>query len=262
MEYKKITSTDNEIIKKVFKILNSSSVAKKENKIILEGAHLVEEFFKRIGEESMNTVFISENFSDQLNHILEKVDKNKIIVVTEHVLKKISSTETPQGIVALCERNFRKVNKTELGFVIALEDVQDPGNVGTIIRTAASLGCDSVFLSKGCCDVWSSKVLRSGQGAHFYIDIYDNFDLKKLRDVFDGNMYATVLDEDSKSVYNLDLSSNTAFVLGNEGSGLSKEVVDYCDEKIYIPMQNNFESLNVAIAATVVISEKFRQNIL
>ncbi len=258
MEYKKITSTSNDIIKRASKISSSNSFAKKENSLFLDGYHLVGEYLKKFSQDSVETIFVDEfNGDDETLKLLEKIDHEKIILVTPEVMKKISGSNTPQGI-ALISSRLENSSLSNYKSILVLENVSDPGNVGTILRTAAATGFEAVYLSKGCADIWSQKVLRSGQGAHFYIDTFQNFDLSKVKNNFNGKLFGTILDEKAKNLYETNLEGDIGFVMGNEGAGLSEEGKEICDEFIYIPMQSGFESLNVAVCAAMCMGEKLR----
>ena len=138
-----------------------------------------------------------------------------------------------------------------------LEDIQDPGNLGAILRTAAAAGISLVACSRGCTDVWSPKCLRGGQGAHFVLPIIENVDLVAFASSFKGQVLATSLN--GESIYNLNLTTATALIIGNEGAGVSAALMQAATQKISIPMLNNVESLNAAVAAAVCMYERVRQ---
>ena len=138
-----------------------------------------------------------------------------------------------------------------------LEDIQDPGNLGSMLRTALGAGVDAVYLSKGCTDAWSPKALRGGQGAQFYLPIVEGVDLLETMQNFTGNTYAMTLD--GESLYAQDLTKPTAFVIGNEGAGLSSAVLQTASHRVSIPMHQNLESLNAAAATAVCLFERKRQ---
>ena len=139
-----------------------------------------------------------------------------------------------------------------------LEDIQDPGNLGSLLRSAAAAGCDAIFLSKGCADVWSPKVLRAGMGGHFVLNIYEATDLLAVAAAFQGKLLAGALGAET-SLYDCDLRGKLAFAVGNEGSGLSDSLKALSSQVITIPMLGKVESLNVAAAAAVCLFEATRQ---
>jgi len=148
------------------------------------------------------------------------------------------------------------------GDCVVLEAVQDPGNLGTVLRSAAAAGVRTVVLGKGCADAYAPKVLRAGMGAHFALEICERADLAAWRADYRGRVLATTLGGRPVSLYALDLrGEGHAWLFGNEGSGLSAELAGSADETVLIPMQPGTESLNVAMAATVCLFEQFRQRL-
>jgi TrmH family RNA methyltransferase len=143
-------------------------------------------------------------------------------------------------------------------FALLLEDIQDPGNLGSILRSSAAAGCDAVFLSRGCADAWSPKVLRAGMGGHFVLSIKESADLLEVATQFTGKILAASLRAD-KSLYESNLRGKLAFVIGNEGAGLSQALLDAAQQHFIIPMPGKVESLNAAAAAAVCLFEAVRQ---
>jgi TrmH family RNA methyltransferase len=141
---------------------------------------------------------------------------------------------------------------------LLLEDIQDPGNLGSMLRTAAAAGADTVYLSKGCTDAWSPKALRGGMGAQFQLALHEHADLITAARDFPGKVIATSLAA-GDSLYALDLRGPSAFVFGNEGAGLSAELLAAASHRIRIPMPGQMESLNAAAAAAICLFERVRQ---
>jgi TrmH family RNA methyltransferase len=169
---------------------------------------------------------------------------------------ELSPVVNSTGILALVNVPGVRVPET-VNFVLMLEDIQDPGNLGSMLRTAMGAGVDTVYLSKGCTDVWSPKCLRGGQGAQFYLPIVEGADIVKVLNGFNGNSYATTLA--GESLYAHDLTKPTAFVIGNEGAGLSRDVINAANHEVSIPMHEKLESLNAAAAAAICLFERKRQ---
>ncbi|MEG0229163.1 MAG: RNA methyltransferase, partial [Oscillospiraceae bacterium] len=188
--------------------------------------------------------------------------------------EKISDFKSPQGFFALCEKpkNFESIDKYEdtdiiLNIkdkkqrIIALDNIQDPGNLGTIIRTALAFGFDCAFLSSNCVDLFSSKVIRATMGAFFGYNIIccENLteDLNHLKNS-GFTIYGTLLDNEAKNLKEIVFSKKSVIIIGNEGHGISENIKNICDEKIYIPMKpfkGQIQSLNAASAASVVMWE-------
>jgi TrmH family RNA methyltransferase len=141
---------------------------------------------------------------------------------------------------------------------VLLEDIQDPGNLGAILRSAAAAGVQTIYLSKHCADVWSPKVLRAGMGAHFVLSIQENADLPQVAQGLPGMLIAMSLDAD-QSLFDLQLTGPVAFAVGNEGVGLSTELAQMATQRVKIPMPGAVESLNAAAAAAVCLFERVRQ---
>jgi len=170
---------------------------------------------------------------------------------------ELSELKTPGGILALIDIPGVSALPGAVSFCVLLEDIQDPGNLGSILRSAAAAGCDAVFLSRGCADAWSPKVLRAGMGGHFVLGIYDSADLLAVAAEFSGKLFAASLDA-TNSLYDCDLRGKLAFAVGNEGAGLSENLLA-AGLRITIPMPGKVESLNVAAAAAVCLFEAARQ---
>lgn len=171
----------------------------------------------------------------------------------------MSDTESAQGIFAQCSKLDKFLSPDTIednGIYLALSDLQDPGNIGTIIRTAEAIGIKGLLLSENCCDIYNPKVVRATMGSVFRVPflISDNFcrDLRKFSDKGIVS-YATVLDDEAKSITQVCFGGSGIAVIGNEGNGLSPEVVSCCDEKITIKMRGNTESLNAAMAAGIIM---------
>jgi TrmH family RNA methyltransferase len=175
----------------------------------------------------------------------------------------LSSTENPQGILAVAKIKNIKEN-LKGGFYVVCDKVQDPGNLGTIIRTSHAAGVDGIILTKGTADIYNDKTIRSTMGSIFYIPIYyDDSDftlIKKLKE--EGVALVTTSLEESKNFFSENLKGKVMLAVGNEGNGISNELFNLADKKVKIPMPGGAESLNVAVATAIILFEKVRQNLL
>lgn len=219
-----IQSVQNEKIKKLAKLLNSKKARYQHKQFLVEGQHLVQEASK---------AGLVDQLFDQHN-------------CSEAVLKKLSFSQSGSDIIALChfpERPFQK------GSVLALDHVQDPGNVGTLLRSAYAFGYDNVFLSEGCADLYSPKVVQSSQGAIFHLAIQQG----KLLDNIpaDAHVVAATLHHDSFSLSQYRFSEPHWLLLGNEGQGLQADLIQRANDKVEI--ESRFESLNVAVAGSLIM---------
>ena len=247
-----ITSTSNETIK-YFISLNDKKTRMNAKRFIVEGYHLVNEASKT----NLLEAIISTDEKE-----LKKINNVKRYLVNDAIINKIATTKNPQnilGIVKMLDHNITnlvpiiKENKTKL---IMLDDVNDPGNLGTIIRTAAGLGYDGIIMSPNTVDLYNEKVIRSTQGVMFKIPIIkanlqEVIKMLKKEKVF---CIGTAL-TNAKDVKHITKKDKFAICLGNEAKGISKEVLDNMDENVKIAMNNDVESLNVSIAAGIIMYE-------
>lgn len=244
-----IKSKDNKKIKEARKLLTRKG-RKQSGHYLIEGFHLLEEALKS-GEKIIQIFAREDKFED-----VNKFELN-VQFVTEEVLKSLSDTENPQGIIAEVEQSSTKMPNHFSGKkYLILEDVQDPGNLGTMIRTADAAGFDAVFATKGSADIYSAKVIRSMQGSHFHLPIYDNVDLETLfAEMKKENVeiLVTTLSEQSISHKKVQISEQFALVMGNEGSGVSSFATESADQLVHIDMFGQAESLNVAVAAGILM---------
>lgn len=256
-----IESKDNSYFKNLKK-LKERKVRNKEKKYIIEGFRLVEEAIKANVE--IEALIFNNDGEVKSNKFLDKYDLDKYdkYLFKDNLFKELSSTENPQGIIAIGKivTSFKEIEGESL---LLCDKLQDPGNLGTIIRTAHAAGVSGIILTKGTVDIYNDKVMRSTMGSMFYIPIiYDDSDYSYIRSLKNKGykIVATSL-EDSKSLYNEDLTGKVILTVGNEGNGVSEEVFQMADIKVRIPMPGGAESLNVGIATSIIIYEKLRQDL-
>lgn len=243
---KHILSVKNPQIKEWKKRLTKKD-RDKTGTFLVEGFHLVEEAFKT---DAIIDLIISEEID------IPSWDYGEIpvTIVTKEIIKELSDTETPQGILALCrQQNQPEILSTAQTF-IAIDQVQDPGNMGTIIRTADAAGIDAVIIGDGTVDIYNPKVVRSGQGSHFHLPIVKTnlpafIDTLKDRNI---PVYGTAL-ENGRNYRETKQTESFCLIVGNEGNGVSKEVLSKTDTNLYIPIHGKSESLNVAVAAGILM---------
>ena len=258
----KITSKENSIIKHIIK-LKEKKYRNEYQEFIVEGAKIVEEAINEnadvkkiiICEDTIN----SELLKKQLN---EKIKKFECIVVPKNIFKLISDVEQPQGILAIINKNQNKDINYSDDIIIALDDIQDPGNLGTIIRTVDSCNLKQILVSKGTVDAFNPKVLRSTMGAIFRVNIIECGNLKETLQEVKKNKFNLVVTElgANKTIYDLKLNKST-IIIGNEANGVSDEIIKIADEKIIIPMLGKTESLNASVATGVILYEYVRQKL-
>lgn len=264
-----ISSKENVHIKYAKKVMTSSKFRNQENCFLIEGIRLCEDALN-------NSVVLKETFYtkkcfEKSKNILEKIisKSQKSFMVSESLMNIISDTDAPQGIVCICEKNKLNVNfedklKNE-DKIVLLENVQNPSNLGTIFRTCDALKIENVIILGNGCDVYSSKVLRGSMGSVFRLNIFEFKNSLELINKLKENgfkIYATTPRSDACFVNNIDFDEKSAIIFGNEGNGLTQELIDICDKKIKIPMNSNAESLNVSVACGILIWEMTKKELL
>ncbi|MEX2461227.1 MAG: RNA methyltransferase [Paenibacillaceae bacterium] len=258
-----ITSLHNPKIK-LWSQLLSKRGREAQGKFILEGVHLVREAL--LASLELEVIL----FSLEKGYPSELPDPNgldcEIMGVSDAVLAKCSDTQTPQGVLAIASKlkgSKEQLLKQENGLVIVIDGVQDPGNLGTIIRSADAVGATGVVLGRGTVDLYNPKTIRSTMGSLFHLPILED-DLQELLPLARQNaiqLVSTSLQVE-QSCYELDMTGATWFIVGNEGSGVSESLLPFVNQQIIIPMRGKAESLNVAMAATVLLFEAGRQRAL
>jgi len=258
-----ITSKDNEIIKEIRK-LKEKKYRDISGEYIIEGIKLIEEAIEE-GAKISKIVVCEDCMKDGSleQNLLYEIAKYDCIYVSEKVFGVLTDVKTPQGILAIIKKNAKeqKINFNE-DIIIALDGIQDPGNLGTILRTLDSAGLKQIILSRECADPYNPKVVRSTMGAIFRINIIETGDfIKELTGIkkHKFKILATSLEE-SESIYDIDYEKKV-IVIGNEANGVSKEVLNLADGKIKIPMLGKTESLNAAVATGIIIYEYVRRKI-
>ena len=214
---------------------------------MIEGWHLFEEAVNY--QAPIRQIFVLEAFLDRVEGM------DQVTVVTPEILELLADSKTPQGIVAEIALEPAQVPQQLQGRYLYLEDVQDPGNVGTMIRTADAAGFDGVILSKASADIYSLKVLRSMQGSHFHLPIWkmDRAELFERASKSNTPVLATTLSKSSIDYRQLPQMDQFILVMGNEGQGISSEMAAQADQLVHITMPGLAESLNVAVAAGILM---------
>ena len=231
---------------------------------LIEGVRLVSEALD--SDFEIEYILTCEDLLLKTNggrEILQRIESYKVYNLPAGIFNKIADTQTPQGIMAVVRKPDADGKVPSGSFFVILDDVRDPGNVGTIIRTADAAGADAVLLSRSCCDLYSLKTIRATMGSIFRVRVYDELDLVvALQSLKDEGIRVIISDSDAqKSYFELDYKKGTALVVGNEASGVSPEVMQYADERVRIPMKGNIESLNAGMAAGILMYEVVRQRL-
>ncbi|TAJ77017.1 MAG: RNA methyltransferase [Gallionellaceae bacterium] len=255
---KLISSRDNPFFKELSKLAGSSRQRRKAGQTLLDGAHLVQAYLLS-GERPLHLLVNAAAAQDrEIASLIAQLTDVPRTCLDAALFGELTDLKTPSGLLALIELPQPHLAPAHNRFCILLEDIQDPGNLGSILRTAAAAGCDAAFLSTGCADAWSPKVLRAAMGGHFALSIHEQADLRNVAAAFGGAIFAASL-QASASLYDCKLTGSIAFAFGNEGAGLSQELSNICRQLITVPMPGKVESLNVAAAAAVCLFEAVRQ---
>jgi RNA methyltransferase, TrmH family len=255
MSFKHIVSRDNAIFKYLKKLAEYSRERRAEGKTLLDGVHLIESYCETFGEPEL--VIIPEGKSSvEATQLMQQLEYVNTLMFPTLMFAELTPVTNSTGILAVV-KTPNIVPPSQVNFALMLEDIQDPGNLGSMLRTALGAGVEAVYLSKGCTDAWSPKALRGGQGAQFHLPIVESVNLVETIQNFTGNTYATAMD--GESLYAQDLTKPSAFIIGNEGAGLSDKVVKATSHQISIPMHNKLESLNAAAATAICLFERVRQ---
>ncbi|MEO8345392.1 MAG: RNA methyltransferase [Betaproteobacteria bacterium] len=255
----RVTSRSNPRLAAAAALIHSSRDRRKTGRCVLEGDHLIGVYLERVGVPETLVVVEDRIVDPRFAALIARVPARDVIVVPAGIFGEVSTLPAAVGALAVVVTPEVAL-PPPAAFHLLLEDVQDPGNVGAILRTAAAAGVEQVLLSKHCAFAWSPKVLRAGQGAHFLTTIVEDVDLVAwVRDYRgQGSAVATVAGGGS-DLFAATLPPRIAVLIGNEGTGLSKALLREADARITIPMPGGAESLNAAAAAAVVLFECVRQ---
>lgn len=257
-----ISSRDNANIKNTIKLRKSAKARREQGAFIAEGLRVCIDAM--LSKATIETLFVTEKAVEKHKSEFEKLSDyaEKTILITPELFALISDTDTPQGflsVIKILDKTSQFDTIKNSGRLLGLDNLQDPNNLGTILRSAEALGLSGVVLSKDCCDIYSPKVVRGSMGAVFRIpfvicDSISGF-LHNNPDIYS---YASVVNEDANKITETDFKKPCIAVIGNEGNGLKSETIDSCNECITIPMNGKAESLNASTAASIMIWEMIK----
>ncbi len=224
---------------------------------MLEGEHVIAVYCERYGAPETLIVVESALERDGIRKLLDRVPAARSLIVTESLWAEFAQFPPGLGAMAVVVAP-RHEYRESAEFCLLLDGIQDPGNVGSILRTAAAAGVEQVLLSPQCAFAWSPKVLRAGQGAHFLLQIFEDIDLVEWARAYRGTLVAAVVAE-GEPLFTVALTPPVAIAIGNEGAGLSDALRAAAARRVTIPMPGGFDSLNAAAAAAVCLFECVRQ---
>ena len=255
---KTVASRDNAVFKAAAKLVASGSARRRSGVSVLDGAHLLAAFIEsgRVPEEVMvNAAGLADR---EVASLVERSGAARVTLFSDALFKTLSTVDSPTGVIAVVRTPEGKGVPEDATLVLLLEDIQDPGNVGTLLRSAAAAGAAHVLLSAQCAFAWSPKVLRAAMGAHFALNIVEGADLAGFLELYDGTSVALAA-AGGASLYDLDMTKPVAILVGNEGAGLSRELLDAASVRASIPMPGRVESLNAGTAGSIALFEAVRQ---
>lgn len=253
---KLIQSRDNVFFKQLKKLAESGRERRKSGLTLLDGVHLVQAYEDAFGR--LDTLVVAESAAS--GEVARYAAGRETVVVADALLRDLGLVDTPSGLLAVAPIPAAREGFRRDRDAILLDGVQDPGNLGTLLRTAAAAGIRQAVLSPGCASAWAPKVLRAGQGAHFALSIHEDLDLSAVMADYAGTTAVTCLDG-ATSLYEAAWSGPVAWVFGAEGQGVRPQLIEAAALRIRIPMPGDVESLNVAAAAAVCLFEGVRRRL-
>ena len=240
------------------KLVSSAAERRKTGMSVLDGAHLLAAFMQAGGAPEEIMLSEAGAADAEIAGLVRRAAGARVTLLTDALFNAISTVESPTGVLAAVRTPHSRPASPDARLALLLEDIQDPGNVGTLLRSAAAAGADHVLLSPQCAFAWSPKVLRAAMGAHFATNIVERADLAAFLATYRGTSVA-LAGRGERSLYALDLRGPAAIVVGNEGAGLSTDVMAACKLRAHIPMAAAMESLNAGTAGSVALFEAVRQ---
>ena len=255
-----IESKDNALFKRVQRLAHDKRELDGGDQLIwLEGIHLCQMWLERRGLPEL-AVFEMDRHSEELMEMARFLPGHSCMTFSPTLMNAVSQVGQGQGIGFIVRVPRGQAWSVPTGRAILLDQVQDPGNVGTVLRTAVAVGLEAVYLTPGCASVWSQKVLRSAQGAHFSIQLHEQVDAVELLEKASLPVLVTSLGPDTQDLYDSSLPAKGIWVFGNEGQGVSPNLLAKASQRLFIPQAPGVESLNVAVATALCLYEQRRQH--
>lgn len=259
-----LTGMQNPLVKSAAE-LKQKKYRQQRNEFLAEGLRTCEE---AVEYNAAHTIFYKATDDERTLRLLENAASRqiKLVCVSENVMKKIADTETPQGVIAVC--NMQTITLENLlaqgKLLLVLDRVGDPGNIGTMLRTVDAAGLGGLILLKGSADIYAPKTVRSSMGSLFHLPVLAGIEeqefLKRAKQA-GYEVLVTALDG-ADNLYEADLSGRIALVMGNEANGVTESLLAQADKRVFIPMQGKAESLNVAMAAGIIMFEALRRKLV
>lgn len=256
MQY--ISSRQNRWYKQWYRVAKAAGSARSEF-VLLEGINLCSAWLLHYGAPDAVLLDESQKNDAAIKEFCASLPSAEIFVLHQGLFKSLSDVVSPQGVIFVVPKPIVDFPQRLRQTCVLLDQVQDPGNLGTILRTVAALEIDNVFLTTGTVSAWSPKVLRSAQGAHFLTNIHEQVDFNQWMQNLDIPLAITTLSPTAQSLYESELKGPIAWAFGNEGRGIEQRWQEMAKHQLNIPHSSQIESLNVAVAAAVCLFEHHRQ---
>ncbi|HEX3098926.1 MAG TPA: RNA methyltransferase [Usitatibacter sp.] len=255
---KAIASRDNPAFKAMARLASSGSERRRSGASVLDGAHLLAAFLDS-GRKPESLMVSRAGLEDaEVARLVDRSRPAPVTLLSDPLFDALSTVASPTGVIAAVKTPLAEPVPDDAALALALDEIQDPGNVGTLLRSAAAAGARHALLSSGCAFAWSPKVLRAAMGAHFALNVVEGADLGAFLARYRGTSIALAGNAE-RSVYDLDLSGPIALVVGNEGSGVSPALEAAARVRARIPMVGSVESLNAGTAGSIALFEVVRQ---
>lgn len=261
---KLITSRENALFKELKHLATSAQARRKASCTLLDGVHLCQSYLEQVGQPQWCVISESAQTHPEIAALIAALlaqTEHQLIILTDKLYQALSQVEHGVGIFFVIPIPKSELPRQLTESAVLLENVQDPGNLGSILRSAAAAGIQHIFCSQGTVSAWAPKVLRAGMGAHFVLKIVENVDLLQVLAATQIVALATS-SHTSKTIFEVDLTQPIAWLFGNEGQGLSEQLMQCATEQITIPHVGKVESLNVAACAAICFFEQVRQGVM
>lgn len=255
---KTIISRDNALIKDIYK-LGQHKYRIQTGLYLIEGRGLVEEALR--AAQTVDHILVDVEQAHHFDELITRYAHAEWLGITQALMKHICHTQQPQGIAAVVKQpvvQWSDAARSD-GFLLILDHLNDPGNVGTMIRTSWGFGVDGVLLTEGCVDAYNPKVVRSTMGGVFHVPILENVSTRQIQALRDGGFRLLGTSGTApQNVYDADYTGSIAIVIGSEAHGISGEILTLCDQLLKIPMQTGVDSLNAAVAGGIILNQAFK----
>lgn len=259
-DMKPISSRENPLYKELKLLASSSQARRKAGRTLLDGAHLCQSYLQHVGMPPLCVISEGSLAHPEIAAIVQRCEEARVqcIVLPEALYQALSQVEHGVGLMFVADTLKILAPQALARSAVLLDNLQDPGNLGSILRSAAAAGIEDIFCSKTTVFAWSPKVLRAGMGAHFLLNIHENADLGRLMQTARVPILATS-SHANRRIYDMDLTRPVAWLFGHEGQGVSPALLELATQRVSIPHLGEVESLNVAASAAVCFFEQVRQ---